>query len=569
MADGKLQGLLRDGREPRGRLARTARLQREGLRNLEWLVVRDFVLTETAEFWRDRARDRARRGAHRGHRHRGLLLPRRGAHREGRRASPTRSGCSSGTTRPSSRRATARSDLSFMFHLGRRLKPLYAGSTANGDRHPALTWDYPTRGPHEEPDAEAVLREINGYRPSRTARRSTASPSSPTTAAPRAAAGSTPGCYQDGVNQPARRKPGREQTWVAPEWGLAWPATAASSTTAPRPIRRASPGRSARATSGGTQSQARWTGYDVPDFIADRPPSYRPPPGAHGLRRLAGTIRSSCRRTARAGSSRRAASLDGPLPTHYEPEESPVQNPLYRQQCNPARMEWHRRDNPYHRAFADPRFPYVLTTYRLTEHHTAGRHEPLAVVALASCSRRCSARSRRSWPPRRASRTAAGRPSPPRAARSRPRAGHPADAAAPGAGANGPHDRPALPLGLVGLVRGDPANELIAFVADPNVSIQESKALTGNIRAGRRSFGRRSATDGLELRRPSREGAARPAICRGSGRRSAHPPRSRGGEAMRERASSPTPRSASAARRARSRASSGTSSPTTASSSPG
>ena len=32
------------------------------------------------------------------------------------------------------------------------------------------------------------------------------------------------GVYADGVNQSARRKPGREQNWVAPEWGWAWPA---------------------------------------------------------------------------------------------------------------------------------------------------------------------------------------------------------------------------------------------------------------------------------------------------------------------------------------------------------
>ena len=64
--------------------------------------------------------------------------------------------------------------------------------------------------------------------------------------------------------------------------------------------------------------------------------------------------------------------LDGPLPTHYEPRESPIQNPLYPQQNNPARTEWRRKDNSYHRPIADPRFPYVLTTYRLTEHHTAG-----------------------------------------------------------------------------------------------------------------------------------------------------------------------------------------------------
>jgi formate dehydrogenase major subunit len=45
-----------------------------------------------------------------------------------------------------------------------------------------------------------------------------------------------------------------------------------------------------------------------------------------------------------------------------------------------------------------------------------------------------------------------------------------------------------------GLVTGDVANELIGFVADPNVSIQESKALTGDIKAGRRSKKRRVVT---------------------------------------------------------------------------
>jgi formate dehydrogenase major subunit len=50
--------------------------------------------------------------------------------------------------------------------------------------------------------------------------------------------------------------------------------------------------------------------------------------------------------------------------------------------------------------------------------------------------------------------------------------------------------------GSKGLVRGDAANELISFVADPNVLIQESKALTGNIEPGRKSKGRRVVTSG-------------------------------------------------------------------------
>src|SRR5439155_19884596 len=53
--------------------------------------------------------------------------------------------------------------------------------------------------------------------------------------------------------------------------------------------------------------------------------------------------------------------------------------------------------------------------------------------------------------------------------------------------------------GSRGLSKGDAANELISFVADPNVFIQESKCLTGNIEAGRRSRGRRIVTSGRFL----------------------------------------------------------------------
>ena len=50
-----------------------------------------------------------------------------------------------------------------------------------------------------------------------------------------------------------------------------------------------------------------------------------------------------------------------------------MENPLYGQQCNPARMEWRRSGATATTApTRDPRFPYALTTYRLTEHHTAG-----------------------------------------------------------------------------------------------------------------------------------------------------------------------------------------------------
>ena len=59
------------------------------------------------------------------------------------------------------------------------------------------------------------------------------------------------------------------------------------------------------------------------------------------------------------------------LPTHYEPLESPVRNPLSDRQTNPG-VHWFSGTDNRFAAPEDPRFPYVLTTYRLTEHHTAG-----------------------------------------------------------------------------------------------------------------------------------------------------------------------------------------------------
>jgi formate dehydrogenase major subunit len=70
-----------------------------------------------------------------------------------------------------------------------------------------------------------------------------------------------------------------------------------------------------------------------------------------------------------------AGLVDGPLPTHYEPQETPFKNPLYAQQQSPTRQVFHRPLNAYHPIDGEPGadvFPFVLTTYRLTEHHTAG-----------------------------------------------------------------------------------------------------------------------------------------------------------------------------------------------------
>jgi formate dehydrogenase major subunit len=60
-----------------------------------------------------------------------------------------------------------------------------------------------------------------------------------------------------------------------------------------------------------------------------------------------------------------AGLADGPLPEHYEPMESPVANMMSRQQTNPAVAVPCNISNP-------DKFPYVGTTYRVSEHWQAG-----------------------------------------------------------------------------------------------------------------------------------------------------------------------------------------------------
>ncbi|MGX7949426.1 formate dehydrogenase-N subunit alpha [Oleidesulfovibrio alaskensis] len=72
---------------------------------------------------------------------------------------------------------------------------------------------------------------------------------------------------------------------------------------------------------------------------------------------------------------------DGPFPEHYEPMETPLKShPLSRQRSNPACLSF----NDEYKAVADPKFPYVATTFRVTEHWQTGlmtRHMPWLLEA--------------------------------------------------------------------------------------------------------------------------------------------------------------------------------------------
>ena len=494
MADGKVKGYFVMGENPTVGSMHGA-LHRKGLREFEWLVVRDFAVTETADFWQDAPEIRRGEIDTEDIKTEVFFFP-CAAHTE-------KDGSFTNTQRLLQWHHTAvrppgdaRSELHFVYHLGRRLKELYANSTAPRDGAiQALTWDYPTEGEHKEPDAEAVLAEING--------RKVADGQPLNGFLDLADDGSTAsGCWiysganKDGMNQTARRKAASEQNWVAPEWGWAWPANRrilynrASADPAGRPWS------DRKKFVWWNEDEGEWEGLDQVDFVAGRPPSYRPEPEAQGVDALSGIDPFIMQGDGKGWLFASNGLLDGPLPTHYEPQESILENPLYGQQCNPARMEWKRRENPFHSAHNDPRFPYVVTTYRLTEHHTAGAMSRwVAWLAELQPEMFCEvspelARERGLTNGGWATITTARGEIETRvlvterlkSLRLKRRTVH----------------QIGLPYhwGSKGLSTGDTVNELIGFVGDPNVSIQESKALTADIVSGRRSRERRVVTSG-------------------------------------------------------------------------
>jgi formate dehydrogenase major subunit len=477
-----------------------ARMQRLAMAKLDWLVVRDFSLIESATWWKDgpeietgemRTEDIGTEV---------FFLP-AAAHTE-------KSGSFTNTQRmlqwhheavePA---GEARSDLWFAYHLGRIIREKLTAETAAAGaagevaemNRPVLdlTWDYPVKGPQQEPDAEAVLAEVNGWgadgKPvaSYTQLKDDGSTAS--------------GCwiycgvYADGVNQAARRKPGEQQNWVANEWGWAWPANRRVLYNRASADPDGKPWSDRKALVWWDEDAGKWAGHDIADFIADRPPSYRPEAGATGVAAIAGTDAFIMQADGKAWLFAPAGLVDGPLPAHYEPQDSPVQNLLYpRQEHNPVREILRHRDTRYQPSGDEPGsdvYPYVATTYRLTEHHTAGgmsrwlpylselQPEFFCEVSPELAAER--ALEHMGWATIISARSAI-------------EARVMVTRRMPSLTVQGKRlHQIGLPYhwGRNGITTGDSANELSHFSLDPNVHIQEVKALAVDIQPGRRPRG--------------------------------------------------------------------------------
>jgi formate dehydrogenase major subunit len=489
MADGGLEGLFVFGQNPAVG-GPNSRLERRALAKLDWLVVRDLVEIETASFWYDSPEVERQELRPADIKTEIFLMPAAGhAEKEGAFTNTQR--LLQWREKAVDPPGDARSDAWFVFHLGRRLKeraardprPRHAGLAA-------LTWTYPVEGPSAEPDMHAVLQEINGRRADGTLVSGFTDLKND---------GSTScGCwiYSGVCPEPGRNRANERNSRDAlgHGWGFAWPAD-----------RRILYNRASARPDGTPWSErkklvwwdaaaGRWGGLDVPDIAATKRPDYEPPAGAKGDDALSGKTAFLMHQDGLGWLWVPTGLRDGPLPAYYEPLESPFENAVYPGRAtNPPADKKERPDNRFV-PIGDRRFPHVLTTYRLTEHHTGGGMSryvshlaELQPEFFAEISPELAAligATRGGWltiaSPRGVveARVLVTARIPP--LRVHGRAVH----------------QVGLPYhwGTRGLVTGDSANDLIAISEEPNVRIMETKGLVCHVAAGRRPRGAAALT---------------------------------------------------------------------------
>ncbi len=389
MEEGRVKGMFAMGQNPAVG-GQNARYQRVALGKLDWLVVKDNFETETAAFW-----------------YKAPEVVDGSVRTEDIQTEvfffPSAQVAEIDGTFTNTQRlikyhhkavdppGDARSDVWFTYHLGKRLKALYEGSTEPRDQgFLNMVWDYEPDEEEvanwrikDEPSALKIMREINGYM-------SESGEHLPGFAALKDDGSTTCASW---IYSGVYPKPGIENLRAAsrvpdPEgpgsanlgWGFAWPANRRIIYNRASARPDGTPWSEEKAwvywdpdkVNEATGEPGMWTGKDVPDFAVAKAPDAEGDPEGIGLDALSGTDAFIMKADGKGWLFTPTGLVDGPLPTHYEPLESPVPNVLYPDQPNsPVLKAWNVEGNVA-AAPEDPAYPHVLTTYRLTEHHLSG-----------------------------------------------------------------------------------------------------------------------------------------------------------------------------------------------------
>ena len=490
MKDGLVKGYFVIGQNP-GASGQNAEMTKAAMENLQWLVNIDSYDNETVSFWRREGADPSKIATE------VFFLP--GAtvlEKDGTMTQTSR--VLQGHDKAVEPAGHSKSDAYYFTWLMKRLKALYADSTDPKDR-PILdvTWDYDSDDPDErakgEPSTLKVLQEINGY--------VVESGEQVKTFVDLKDDGSTAagGWIYTGVcpDKETNRARSRDASgpYTALNWGFAWPANRRTLYNRASADADGNPWSERKKYVWWDASEKKWTGVDVPDFPVTKAPNTPANPEAGGMDFHSGSDPFIMMLEGKGQLFVPGGALkDAPIPAHYEPVQSVVQNELYAQQSNPVYGRYRRKDNSYNEP-VDERFPYVLTTYRVTEMSwIMTRYVPwlaelqpsafceidpeLAVqkgiksgdwATLSTSLGEIEVRA-----------LVSGRMRPLRVGKGKRvhTIGVPYNYG-----------------NMAGFARGDTVGTLIPITLDPNVSIHESKSLTCNIRAGRRATYQTDAAD--------------------------------------------------------------------------
>ena len=352
MHAGTIKGLICMGQNPAVG-GPNAEFERSALEKLEWLIVADLWETETAAFWERTDATPSNIGTE------VFLLPAAASfEKEG---SITNSGRWSQwryqAVRPP---GVAKSDLWILGKLGQMIKLLYLTSSDDKDnpiKH--LDWNYGV-GSDGGPDVDEVARRINGY--DLTTNQLLSSFSSlkddgTTSSANWLYCGS----YTEEDGNKAKNTDITDTSNDVSDIGLysnfswCWPVNRRIIYNRASCNNNGDPWDPNRKVIWWDSTAGKWIRGDVPDYSETSDPVNGLGPfimKPEGLGRLFGMGR-----------------VDGPMPEHYEPLETPLSNnPMgHSQLSNPCIRTW-----PGNVVGDVSQYPYVATTYRVTEHWQAG-----------------------------------------------------------------------------------------------------------------------------------------------------------------------------------------------------
>jgi len=377
MSEGKIKGMIVTGQNPATSL--NSQFQRKAMRNLEWLVVLDSYETETAVFWKDIAGATPSEvktevfflpAAHIAEKDGSMTQTQRTIQYHHKSADPP---------------GDSRSDLFFWYDLGKRLKKYYADKNPNAKNYAAIknmTLNYEP-DPDEvkdwvhkdEPSAFKVFREINGY-DVKTGNVLNSFANLQSDGSTACGAWIYTGMLQlvgGKIVNRGEMTPGKNDGWVSPNWGWAWPANRHQIYNRASADPDGKPWSERKKYTYWDDAAKTWkndSGEGI-DFAPTKAPTAAANPTGIGIAFHSGRDPFLLKTDGKAWLFAPTGTVEGPLPTHYEPWESPVRNLLYKQDRNPVAKFFDVTGNKYNE-FAGTQFPTVITTYRLTEHHLSG-----------------------------------------------------------------------------------------------------------------------------------------------------------------------------------------------------